>query len=279
MDRVVEGKMLLAKNNEFTSYKNKNFSISCMTLLGDRKEQQDSLGFEVDSDCAFAVLCDGMGGQSGGKSASNLAVKCFISQFSIIDKCSDDVSFLCDNVIAINKKVRQMSYNEKFENAGTTLVSVIVHHDKLYWCSVGDSRAYILRNEILVQLTQDQNYRSVLDGQLKDEKITQKFYDQESRFGGALISYIGISGEPLIDYNNTALQLVENDKIIIMSDGLYKILQDNEIERIINNCASCESALELLKIKAEKVAKKKKIAMDNTSVIIIKLGGNLFENN
>ena len=271
--------MLLSKENEFSSYKNKYISVCCMTLLGDRKEQQDSIGFEVNSDCAFAILCDGMGGQNGGKLASRLAVNFFVSQFQKNTQCSNVALFLCNNVIDINKIVKQMSRSEKLENAGTTLVSVIVERDKLFWCSVGDSRAYILRNEILVQLTQDQNYRSVLEGQLKDESITQKIYDQESKFGEALISYIGINGDPLIDYNNIALQLTENDKIIIMSDGLYKILCDEEIERIINNCASCESALELLKIKAEKVAKKKKIAMDNTSVIIIKLGGNLFENN
>ena len=133
-----------------------------MTLLGDRKEQQDSIGFEVNSDCAFAVLCDGMGGQNGGKLASRLAVNFFVSQFQKNTQCSNVALFLCNNVIDINKIVKQMSRSEKLENAGTTLVSVIVERDKLYWCSVGDSRAYILRNEILVQLTQDQNYRSVL---------------------------------------------------------------------------------------------------------------------
>lgn len=264
--------MLLTKDNDFSSFKNDFISISCITLLGDREDQQDSLGYEINSDCVFAVLCDGMGGQNGGKAASKLAVKFFISQFTEIDMLSDDSSFLCSNAIEINKKVRQMSNDENYENAGTTLVSVIVYRDKLFWCSVGDSRAYIFRNGVMVQLTQDHNYQTVLDGQLKDGSITEEFYNKESRFGEALISYMGIDEDPLIDYNETPMRLLNKDQIIIMSDGLYKILSDDEIKRIMSNCANPEGALELLKMKAEKISRKNLIAMDNTSVIIIKIG-------
>jgi len=139
----------------------------------------------------------------------------------------------------------------------------------LFWCSVGDSRAYLLRGEEFVQLTQDQNYGTVLNEQLKSGIIDRERYERESVHSEALISYLGMGNLSLIDYNNTPLKLESKDKIVIMSDGLYKQVPLEDIRRVIVNFKDSGEALRALDTKTEKAARRKEKSRDNMTVAII----------
>ena len=61
------------------------------------------------------------------------------------------------------------------------------------------------------------------------------------------------------------------DKILLMSDGLYKLVSNNEIMRILSNFTNIEDALKALELKAQKASKNFKISRDNMTVALIKI--------
>ena len=260
------------KNNQLVNDGNAIMDISVLSVIGDREDQQDSFGYSLKNNEGIVVVCDGMGGHEGGKIASCISTEKFISDY--------DASYPSENItlqlIESAKKSDGRIFALKNKdgeplNAGSTCVATVIREDKLFWCSVGDSRAYLLRGEEFVQLTKDQNYGTVLNEKLRAGIIGKEEYKQEEKRAEALISYIGIGNLSLIDYNSFPLSLKTGDKIIIMSDGLYKIVQENEIQRVIENFHNCSEALQALEMKARKAARSNGISRDNITVAIISI--------
>lgn len=156
-------------------------------------------------------------------------------------------------------------------NSGSTLVSIIIDHKKLFWCSVGDSRGYLMRNGEMVQFTQDQNYNTVLLEKKNSGQLDDYEFQKEMEMGETLISYLGIGNLELIDYSAKPFDLMNEDKIVIMSDGLYKLLSNQEMQRIIENFSNITEALNALDIKAKKNSAKHGTERDNMTIAIIKI--------
>ena len=262
------------KDNQLITDANTCFSLAAMSVLGDRDEQEDSFGFALKKDEGLAVVCDGMGGYNGGATVSAMAVDSFLKDYTqspFWAEPSKKMIELSKNADALVCDYCSGKGTEYAFHAGTTLVSIYIKKKDLYWCSVGDSRAYLFRNGEFVQLTQDQNYKAVLQGKLNTGVIDENEYQAEIKKGEALISYLGIGNLNLIDFNEIKLELQSNDRIIIMSDGLYKLLSDDEISRITNNFTNVGDALQALELKARKNSKSVQISRDNMTVIIIKI--------
>lgn len=250
---------------------NQNFEVAIISVLGNRDEQQDSFGYSLKETGGIVVVCDGMGGYEGGWAASHIAVESVISDYNN-SEITDNVFFLKSATKKANKAILNLrqSSSELF-NAGSTLVALLITENKLFWNSVGDSRAYLIRNEQLVQLTLDHNYNAVLNDRFDMGEITLEEFEEENKRGDALISFIGLGEEILVDYNKKPLLLEKYDKIIIMSDGLYKLLEDEEIGRIVNNFSDIGEALLALEMKAQKNAGENKLSRDNMTVALIKI--------
>ena len=101
--------------------------------------------------------------------------------------------------------------------------------------------------------------------------ITQEEYEAEIVKGEALISFLGVGRINLVDHNNEALMLIPEDMIVIMSDGLYKLVSDEEIQRIIENFSNITEALQALDMKAKKNARNRQAVRDNMTIAIIKM--------
>lgn len=251
---------------------NNAFSLAVLSVIGNRKDQQDSFGLKLDKNNGLVVICDGMGGFEEGKTASELAVNIFLSQYQE-DLFGEDP---IENMIATAKKadiaISDIRNNNGIRlNSGSTVVSIIIDHKKLFWCSVGDSRGYLIRNGEMVQFTQDQNYNTVLLEKKNSGQLDDYEFQKEKEMGDALISYLGIGDLELIDYSAKPFDLIENDKIVIMSDGLYKLLSNQEMQRIIENFSNITEALNALDIKAKRNAAKRGEEMDNMTVAIMNI--------
>lgn len=247
------------------------FDLAMSTEIGDRDEQQDSFGYELSIGEGLVVVCDGMGGMNGGKIASGLAVKEVLDEYKSVCPCNDAVTFLAEATKKASLKIRdyKLSDGERL-NAGSTLVAILIQGRRLFWSSVGDSRAYLLRDSKYVQITLDQNYKTVLSEKLDSGLINEAEFDNESDKAEALISYLGIENLQLIDYNNEELTLKRGDKIVIMTDGLYRIVDEPEIFTIINNFNNISEALRALEAKAMSKSRKSK-NRDNMTVAIISI--------
>lgn len=264
--------MLHSKEQQLKKEENSAFQLAALSLIGDREEQQDSIGYSLKNDEGLVVVCDGMGGHKGGKIASNLAVQVFLECYSKNQFDSNNVRGLIEASHIADEKISQLKdqYGELLK-AGSTLVSILIKNKKLLWCSIGDSRAYLIRNSEMVQLTQDHNYHTVLIEKLNAGLIDSIEFKREDERGEALISFLGIGNLTLIDYNITPFELQTEDKIIIMSDGLYKIVNDSEIARILDNFNNIDEAVQALEMKAKKKTKNLQFSRDNMTIAIIKI--------
>ena len=114
-----------------------------------------------------------------------------------------------------------------------TVVAVVIENNKMYFLSVGDSKIYILRDNEILAVNREHNYRLSLDEKLKKGQITKEQYIAEEDQAEALISYLGMGNVSLMDINNEPFILQENDIVLLCSDGLYKRLPDKDIMQII----------------------------------------------
>lgn len=264
--------MIYQDNNLQISDECAAFELAAFTTIGDRKNQQDCFGYYLNNNNGIAVLCDGMGGHNEGAFASSTAAECFISRFAGRNENEPEITFMQKVIREANDIVcKAEDESGNLLNAGTTAVSVIISGKKLYWCSAGDSRAYLYRKSEFVQFTQDHNYRTVLDENRRTGIISEKEYIQEYPMADSLISYVGIDNLELVDYNDTPLNLEADDKIIIMSDGLYKLVSDKELCTLLENFGNISDALNVIEARTRSNAKETRALRDNMTVIIIKI--------
>ena len=236
------------------------------TDIGTRDEQQDYAFASKNDGIVFAVLCDGMGGHKGGAIASKTAVKELSKRITNFDK-ENIPGFFINSLEDINSIVYNLRDDRKRRlNAGTTIVSIIIDNNKLYWISAGDSRLYIIRSGHIKQITNDHNLYLSLDSLLKGKKITKEEYQERSSKGNALISYLGVPQLELLDANIQPFLLLPNDYMLLTSDGLYKLMNEEMILQCM--CDNTERfADSLMKNVKEAISEIK----DNTTFILLKV--------
>ena len=244
--------------------------IVLQSVVGGREDQQDSSGYELKDEEGIVVLCDGMGGHEGGKAASTIAVEYFLNGYSEAYPCENPHALLVDLANESDTKIASLKKSDGTPmKAGSTIVSIFIRNDELYWLSVGDSRVYILRGEEFVQVTTDHIYRKVLEVQRENEEISEEEFAEELGKGEALVSFLGRNGLPYIDANDVTFKTMPGDKIILMSDGLYKLVSDESIQTILQNFGNIEEAIQALELKAQKNGKN--VNRDNTTIVIIRI--------
>ena len=226
----------------------------------------DSLNGELD---ALLVLADGMGGKAGGEVASDLVVRTLPEVVTAHlaarngDKAPVDAGELLEDAIQqAHRKVRErQKIDSQLNGMGTTCVAAILDANVLTIANVGDSRAYLLRDGRLTQITQDHSsvWEQVLAGNMTPEEA------RASRFRNQITRAIGseVSAEPDIDM----VELKEGDSILLCSDGLSSEISDDDIARLFAGEADPQSACERL-VEAALGAGGK----DNVTVIALRFG-------
>lgn len=218
------------------------------THIGKRSEQQDSTAVDSDYDYiengrVMAAVCDGMGGLSGGNRASALCASIVKEDFHNFNGELVAVpDFLRSLAVKVDREVFLLK-NDKGAPlmAGTTLVSVYIFDDKLFWLSVGDSHIYIARGNDIVTANSDHNYLMYLkDKVIKGEMTLEEAEAHPKK--EALISYIGMGGVKLMDISYKPFTLLSGDRILLCSDGLYRTLDIDEIQIILEENTNPQDA-------------------------------------
>ncbi len=208
------------------------------TFIGKREEQQDRFFINDVTDDqvlyregALAVVADGMGGMSFGNLASTVAIKAFHERYTRESVDTPDGPIPERLLVAVdhaNSEVAAMAAEkELIDEVGTTLVSVVIKGKQLYWISIGDSRAYLYRDGELVRLSRDHNYENELRKGGFD-----KLDAEGRREAQALTSYLGARELLDVDQNLRPLSLLDEDRVLICSDGLYGTVSHEEMLRI-----------------------------------------------
>lgn len=193
-----------------------------------RASNQDAANaFLLADNVAFAVCCDGMGGAKGGDIASENAVR-IISDYvknSYSPKMTDDkIALLLKNAVrSANYEIFGISKNNPaLSGMGTTVVCALVSNDSAVICHVGDSRAYLI-NENIVQLTAD---HSVVQSLIESGKLTlndAKTFPEKNVITRAL----GVEQDVFPDYS--IVPIGQNDSILLCTDGLTNFTEISDI--------------------------------------------------
>lgn len=199
-----------------------------------RADNQDAFFAGRISDSAvFAVVCDGMGGANAGSVASENAVR-HISEYIIKsyrnEMSADELETLVRNaVISANIELYDMSVNDPLlSGMGTTAVIALVKDGKTVIANVGDSRIYLVNEEIR-QLTRD---HSVVQSLIESGKITPEDAKVHPRKN---VITRAIAAEENVTPDSAVIKLNYGDSLLLCTDGLSNYLDDGDILNIFKN--------------------------------------------
>ncbi len=208
------------------------FSRSDIGLV--RKENQDSCSFSViSSSCVWAVVCDGMGGAKGGKTASSTAVK-YITEYlnkNYVDSMDEEelASLLVDAVDGANLAVyNKASDDVELTGMGTTCELVFIRNSIIHVVHVGDSRTYSIRGGKILQLTED---HSVVQEMVKRGEITQE-QAQNHPNKNFITRALGINPTIHLDYIESEFEY--GDVLLVCSDGLSNCVSQADIVKTVH---------------------------------------------
>ncbi len=246
----------------------------CDSAEGNRKYQQDEVYVSPGGKLAgnhktytLAVVCDGMGGMADGGLASRTAINMLVQGFERM-KGEPNIhipTFFKEGIKVMDRKIYEFPKKDG-KGSGTTMVAAIVEDNRLYWASVGDSRIYILRGNVMKQITRDHNYELRLQEMVNRGQMSQE-EAQAQRQKEALISFLGIGNVRLMDVSEQPFELQFGDVVLLCSDGVTKTLEDYQIRDILVNDA--KSMEEKAKILVDAAIRYNTHSQDNTSVAIL----------
>ena len=208
--------------------------------------------YYIDSEQNWAVVADGMGGHSGGETASTMSVE-IIKQN--MEKSGDPITAIEE----ANRIVFQKSVDEpQLSGMGTTIVLCKLDGNKAQIAHVGDSRAYVVRDKGMEQITTDHSIVQQLIDSGTITKEQSKYHPQRNLITRAVGTEKGVA----VDVNTVSVN--ENDFILLCSDGLCSYVEENEIFDIIKNNAA-DKAVGILVEAANNAGGK-----DNVTAVLIK---------
>jgi serine/threonine protein phosphatase PrpC len=207
----------------------------------------------------FFAVADGMGGAKAGEVASATAIEVFEGER---DSSEGAESQLARIVREANRRIHELAVSdESYRGMGTTLTAAKITRDEVSLAHVGDSRAYLLRDGELEQLTRDHSLVAELErsGQITPEAA--EHHPQRSIITRAL------GPEPDVEVDTYTITGRDGDVFMICSDGLTSMISDDEASSILRSAASLDDAADALVRAANQSG-----GRDNITVVLFRLG-------
>lgn len=229
-----------------------------------RKVNEDAAGyFESKNNIPLMMVCDGIGGHNAGDVASSMALMTIGQAWekSYFEDMEEAYQWLVKKIEEANDVIlsRSTQYADLY-GMGTTLVAACVIGNQLMIANVGDSRAYVLRNFQLKQLTEDQ---SLVNALLKSGEITPEEAEHHPN-KNIVTQSLGVTSAVEIDF--VRMTVKEEDILLLCSDGLSDMLSLEEIRNVLNHYSDLEQQVE----KAVQAANESG-GRDNITVAIAKI--------
>lgn len=185
------------------------------------------------------ILADGMGGHNAGDYASRYTVEVIVNEVRTSSEVSP-VAVLRKAIVQANQAVMEKARTDiDLEGMGTTVVVATMQNRELCVANVGDSRLYILGNS-MEQITRDHSYvqEMVRRGEISPE-VARIHPDRN-------IITRAVGGGRGIEVDFFEVELKDGDRILMCSDGLTDMLEDDEIFEIINENQDIGEAMQEL---------------------------------
>ena len=193
----------------------------------------------TDKGVVLAVL-DGMGGAAAGEVASRMAAESLHEEMTDLPegRLPQEYAVSLDRAIqAANKRIYELAQEDSSKaGMGTTISAAAVYDTHLFLAQVGDSRAYLIRDWKITQVTKDQ---SLVEHLLSQGQITP---EQAKTFQGknVILQALGPVQEVLVDLK--FVPMCQGDILVLCTDGLHGQMDENEILALVARHESLEEA-------------------------------------
>jgi protein phosphatase len=242
---------------------------AAITDTGCERELNEDRYAVVESPSGLAwIVCDGMGGATGGELAAQLAIDAIRRDLENLPPRPGGEA-LRDAILEANRIIVLRRQNQAFAQMGTTIVAAMFDGPELAVAHVGDSRAYLIREGAIQQLTTDHTFVQDLveRGQIKVEEALS--HPQ------AHILTRAIGSEPALEVDLNRYWIWDPepgerpDVLVLCTDGLYSQVSEIEVAALVSEESpqrACVRMVELAKARG---------GFDNISVAVVPLGGQL----
>ncbi|HHY25591.1 MAG TPA: Stp1/IreP family PP2C-type Ser/Thr phosphatase [Desulfitobacterium dehalogenans] len=206
-----------------------------------RKNNEDA--YLVLPEYGVYAVADGMGGHLAGEVAARTALDELIkSAPHLVDRGDEELeNQVKDILIRANREVYMSSTrNPATEGMGTTLTVLVFRESKVVLAHVGDSRAYVWRNEQLVQLTRD---HSLVGELVRLGQISSEEADSHPK-RHMLVRAVGAGWD--VEVDSQSLDFQAGDVFFLCTDGVSNVMSDRELEEEFLQKCSWEEHLERL---------------------------------
>ena len=236
-----------------------------------RKRNHNEDSYLIDDELQLYVVADGMGGHAGGGTASRIAVE-------TIDKELRKIRDSKENPFASSAPLQDSPLPEAIRSAveraclsifnaaqedprlagmGTTVISLMVKDDSAFLAHVGDSRAYLVRGDLIQQISED---HSLVNEQIKAGMITPE-EAKHSRYKNIITRSVGFEEEVQVDVMGLVAEA--GDTFVLCSDGLANMLDDKELLDVVRNTKFEDTPKKLIDLANERGGD------DNITVIVV----------
>lgn len=184
---------------------------------GPRVQNQDAVSLTHTSDGVLLCVADGVGGNNGGEIASKLAIEIFTREI-ITARCSFKQAIEITHTAILEKAAE----DDSLSGMATTFTAALVTEQKVIGIHCGDSRAYVLRDKGLKQLSIDHSEVAKL---LRNGKISKEAALDYPRKN---VIYSALGSHKELEIDEFEFELVSNDRIVLVTDGIHGIVSKKE---------------------------------------------------
>ncbi len=242
---------------------------AAITDTGCERELNEDRYAVIESSSGLAwIVCDGMGGAMGGELAAQLAIDAIRRDLENLPARPVEVA-LKAAILEANRVIVLRRQNPAFSGMGTTVVAVMFNGSEVSIAHAGDSRAYLIRDAAIQQLTTDHTYVQDLVDKGKIGAEDAMSHPQ------AHVLTRCIGSEPGLEIDVDKLWIWDAvgadpiDYILLCSDGLYSLVSDGEMANIVSSSSPQRACVQLVELA------KSRGGYDNITVSIIPIGGQL----
>ncbi|SHF20452.1 protein phosphatase [Caldanaerobius fijiensis DSM 17918] len=233
-----------------------------------RENNEDGYYIKNDDEFKLFIVADGMGGHNAGEVASSLAIKSVVDYFEknykqLVKDDYEIIRFIKEAIVEGNSEVfKKATLNKSMSGMGTTLTLLLIENGKYFIGHIGDSRAYLIRDKKIKQISNDHSLVAELIRQGSITENEARVHPQRNIITRALGTCNDIEIDIVID------EISPGDIILLCTDGLTNMLTDQEILDIVNDNEPDRACDELIK------AANDKGGYDNITVVIAKVDSN-----
>ena len=216
--------------------------VSKLHEQGARASQQDSFALTpaelIPTHGTLAVVCDGMGGLKDGDKVSQEAVSAMVNGF--LEVSGEPNQVLLALLERANRSVNRLLGPAGQRRSGTTMVAGILKKDEFHYLSVGDSRICLYRDGALFQLNREHIYVNELSTRAVNDILTLQEAWSDPQ-GAGLTSFLGMGDLKYVDIPAAPQKVRRGDKLILMSDGVYNALTEQELCSALDEASGADA--------------------------------------